>query len=215
MSSRRLLAPLAVLAIAGATGCLSRPALVSQSFSIDPPAARAAPPPCGLVLSLSRVEVEAPYSGRMLVYRTADHVVERDPYSRFAAPPATLLTTAIRGSLANAGFVRDVVRAGDGTRADAVLEVTVTDLAGELRPSGSSAILALRVRGRRVGGGAPPAEPFLKTYSKARAIPRAAAADVVDGWHQSLAEIVAELAADLRGYLAVSRDACAATVTAQ
>ena len=37
------------------------------------------------------------------------HGIERDPYAHFAAPPGWLLTSAIRGYLANADFVRDAV----------------------------------------------------------------------------------------------------------
>jgi uncharacterized lipoprotein YmbA len=200
--------PFAVLQIAAllvTTSCLSRPAMVTQSFSIDPPAAQSTDSPGGVVLALARVEVAPPYSGMSLVYRTGEHGLGRDPYARFAAPPAWLLTAAIRGYLLNADFVRDVVAPGAGTRSQAMVEVAVSKLEGELRPGGSSAVLTLRLRvSSDPGGAGGPSEILLKTYSKTMPIPRSTAKDIVNGWNQGLAEIMAEFQTDLRGSLAAA-----------
>ena len=197
------LAPVA--ALLAVTGCLSRPAMVSQSFSIDPPAPQSGSSRGGVVLALARVEVAPPYSGMSLVYRTGEHGVGRDPYARFAAPPGWLLTAAIRGYLANADFVRDVVAPGSGTRSGATVEVAVSTLAGELHAGGSSAVLTLRFRVLFDQSGARGAsEALLRTYSKTVPIPRPTARDVVNGWNQGLAEIMAEFQADLRGSLAAA-----------
>jgi uncharacterized lipoprotein YmbA len=188
-----------------AAGCLSRPQLVTRSFSIDPPTPRTESPSRGVVVQLARVEVSPPYSGQRLVYQTGEHEFERDPYARFAAPPGWLLTIAIRGYLANADFVRDVWAAGRGARPDVFVDVAVTQLAGEFRDGAFSAKIVLRVRaipqrpdGRRGS------EILLKTYSRAVSIPHANAADVVEGWNRGLAEIMAELEADLRATLSAS-----------
>ncbi len=197
------LAPLAALLVA--TGCLSKPALVSQSFSIDPPAPQSTGSPRGVVLALARVEVAPPYSGMSFVYRTGEHGLGRDPYARFAAPPGWLLTAAIRGYLTNADFVRDVVAPGAGTLSQATVEVAVSKLEGELHPGGSSAVLTLRFRVVSSPGDAPgPSEILLKTYAKNIPIPRSTAKDVVNGWNQGLAEIMAEFQTDLRGSLAAA-----------
>jgi hypothetical protein len=197
------LAPIA--ALLAATGCLSKPAMVSQSFSIDPPAPQSAAAPAGVVLALPRVEVMPPYSGQSLIYRIGEHGLGRDPYARFAAPPGWLLTAAIRGYLTNADFVRDVVTPGAGSRSEAMVEVAVSKLEGELHPGGSSAVLTLRFRVVSNPGGAPgPTEILLKTYSKTIPIPRSTAKDVVNGWNQGLAEIMAEFQTDLRGSLAAA-----------
>ena len=79
---------LRVAAVLASTGCLFRPVMVPQSFSIDPPAPQSMGSPGGVVLALARVEVAPPYSGQSLVYRTAEHSLGRDPYARFVAPPA-------------------------------------------------------------------------------------------------------------------------------
>ena len=196
---------LSALALSAATGCLSRPAMVSQSFSIDPPAPQSTGSQGGVVLALARVEVAPPYSGMSFVYRTGEHGLGRDPYARFAAPPGWLLTAAIRGYLMNADFVRDVVAPGAGTGSQATIEVSVSKLEGELGPNGSAAVLTLRFRvfaDRDSARG--PSEILLKTYSKTIPISRSTAKDVVNGWHQGLAEIMAEFQADLRGFLAAA-----------
>jgi uncharacterized lipoprotein YmbA len=198
----RPFAVLQIVALLVTTGCLSRPAMVTQSFSIDPPAAQSTGSPGGVVLALARVEVAPPYSGMSLVYRTGEHGLGRDPYARFAAPPAWLLTAAIRGYLLNADFVRDVVAPGAGTRSQAMVEVAVSKLEGVLRPGGSSAVLTLRLRVFFDPGGAGGlSEILLKTYSKTMPIPRSTAKDIVNGWNQGLAEIMAEFQTDLRGSL--------------
>jgi ABC-type transport auxiliary lipoprotein component len=195
-----VLAP--VVALSVATGCLSKPAMVSHSFSIDPPAPQSAAAPAGVVLALPRVEVMPPYSGQSLIYRTGEHGLGRDPYARFAAPPSWLLTAAIRGYLANADFVRDVVAPGADMPSQATVEVAVSRLEGELHSGGSSAVLTLRFRVVSSPGGATgPSEILLKTYSKTIPIPRSTAKEIVNGWNQGLAEIMAEFQADLRGSL--------------
>src|SRR5262249_23645081 len=154
------------------------------------------------VLSLARVEVAPPYSGQRFVYQVGENEFEIDPYAKFIAPPSWLLTVAIRGYLANADFVRDVTVSGRGGRPDAIVEVTVSQLAGELRPGGSSAVLALRIRVVPEGaGGRRGSEILLKDYSKTIAVPQATAGDIIHGWNQGLAEIMQEFESDLRSAL--------------
>jgi uncharacterized lipoprotein YmbA len=197
---------LAMVATAmGATGCLSRTALVPSSYSIDPPAKRSSSSSEGIVLSLPRVEVAPPYSGQSFVYRTGEHGLVRDPYARFASPPGWLLTAAIRGYLANADFVRDVVSPGHGIRSEATVECAVSELAGELRPSGSSAVLTLRFRVFSNPDGAHQAvEILLKSYSSTLPISPATAQEAVTGWNQGLADIMVEFQTDLRASLVAS-----------
>src|SRR5262249_6899467 len=140
-----------------------------------------------------------PYSGQRFVYQVGEGEFELDPYAKFIAPPSWLLTSAIRGYLANAEFVRDVTVSGRGGRPDAIVEVAVSRLAGELRPGGSAAALALRIRVIPEGaGGRRRSAILLKDYAKTIEVPRATASDVVHGWSQGLAEIMAEFEADFR-----------------
>ena len=198
---RRLTAPAALATVfvaLVAVGCLTRPALVPRSYSIDPPAPRSAASSGGVVLALARVDVSPPYSGQALLYRIGEHGFERDPYARFAAPPGWLLTVAIRGYLANADFVRDVVAPADGARSAATVHAAVLQMTGDLRGSASSAVLALRFRVLSGAGPRERSEILLKTYSKTIPIPHSAARDVVEGWNQGLAEIMTEFQADLQ-----------------
>ena len=103
------------------------------------------------------------------------------------------------------GMVQADITAGAGARSQAVVEVAVSKLEGELRPGGSSAVLTLRFRVfSDPGRAAEPSEILLKTYSKTIPIPRSTAKDVVNGWNRGLAEIMAEFQTDLRGSLAAA-----------
>jgi len=193
-------------ALSSVAGCLSKPAMVSQSYTIDPPAPQSATVLEGVTLALARVEVAPPYSGHSLVYRTGEHGLRRDPYARLVAPPGWLLTAAIRGYLTNADFIRDVVAPGGGTGSQATVEVAVIKLEGELRPGSSSAVMTLRFRVSSDFGSVHGTsdEILLKSYSKSIPIPRSTAKDVVNGWNQGLAEIMADFQADLRASLAAA-----------
>ena len=200
---RVLAAVSACLAAFGAQGCLSRAAVPSQSFTIDPPPVRSSAPPGGVVLALERVQVAPAYAGQALVYRTGEHGIERDPYAHLAAPPGWLLTSAIRGYLANADFVRDAVLSGSGLRAAATIEVTATELAGDLRPGSPAAILSLRFRVLTLAPDTrAPTEILLKTYARSVPIPERTAQAVVAGWNQELGTIMADFEMDLKAALA-------------
>jgi ABC-type uncharacterized transport system auxiliary subunit len=181
-----------------AAGCLTKPAMVPKSFSIDPPAPRSTASPGRVVLSVARVDVSPPYSGQALVYRIAEHGFERDPYARFTAPPSWLLTGAIRGYLANADYVRDVVAPGDGARADATIQTSVLQMAGDLRGRAPAAVLTLRIRVLSGPAARERSEILLKTYAKSIPITQSSARDVVDAWNKGLAEIMAEFQTDLQ-----------------
>jgi uncharacterized lipoprotein YmbA len=185
-----------------AAGCVSKPMLVTHVYTIDPPAARASAAPGRVILALKRVEVAPPYSGMAFIYRAGNHAIERDPYARFASPPGWLLAAAIRGYLANADFVRDVVSIGESLPAQASVEVSVSEIAGDLRTDGPSAVLALRFRVLSEPQ-SPDRNPelFLKTYTKSVPIPRRAAKEVAEGWNKGLEEIMAEFLADLKSHL--------------
>lgn len=193
----------AAVAALAAAGCLAKPALVSRSFSIDGPPARADAPAGGRVLTLAPVRVAAVYSGSYLTYRTGQHGIETDPYARLAAPPGSMLGAAIRGYLAASDFVRDVVLPGDGVASDARIEVYASELAGLLgnEPSGILT-LQFRVVVPRAGAAAGGMEILLKTYSRSVPLSRRTAAAVVEAWNRGLGEIMGEFGTDLQTALA-------------
>jgi cholesterol transport system auxiliary component len=192
-------------AVLGATSCLSGPAQAPRTFSIDPPAPQSPVSTGSVILALARVEVMAPYSGQSLVYSMGEHGFQRDPYAKFIAPPSSLLTAAIRGYLANADFVRDVVAPGDSKLSAVTIEVAVSKLAGELRVGGSSAVLVMRIRVRSSSGGDhEPSEILIKNYTASIPIAQATAQTVVNAWNQGLEIIMAQFQSDLRTLLAAA-----------
>jgi cholesterol transport system auxiliary component len=194
-----------VVAVLGAASCFSGPAMAPKTFSIDPPAPRSGASAGTVVLALPRVEVTAPYAGQSFVYSTGEHSFQRDPYAKFVAPPASLLTAAIHGYLVNAEFVRDVVAPGDSKLWTAKAEVAVIKMEGELRPSGASAVLIMRIRVHSGPASAHEStEILLKTYTSTIPIAKATAQNLVNGWNQGLENIMTEFQTDLRSSLAAA-----------
>jgi cholesterol transport system auxiliary component len=193
----------AVAVALGSTSCLSGPALAPRTFSIEPPAPRSVASTGSVVLAVSRVDVAQPYSGQSLIYSTGEHSFQRDPYARFVAPPAALLTAAIRGYLGNADFVRDVVAPGDNHLGVATVEVMVNKMQGELRSGGSAAVLTMRIRVRSGPASTQgPREILLKNYTATIPVARATAQEVVNAWNRGLEDIMTEFQSDLRSSLA-------------
>ncbi len=185
-------------------GCLAKPALVAQTFSIDPPPPReAARSRLARVVSLKKVEVAPQFDGKSLLYRTGDHELERDPYASFAAPPGDMLTAAIREYLRNARCVRDVVEPGDELPADLLVEVYASELSGDFRRADDAAgVLSLQflVLPARVASDTAPL--LRREYSRRNRVPRRAAGAVVVAWNQGLSEVMQDFLGDLEAALA-------------
>lgn len=190
------------IALGAAAGCVSKAALVPQSYAIDPPALAAAVPAAGgRILSLSRVDVAPPYAGLSFVYRSGDHAIQRDPYASFAVSPGWMLSSAIRGYLRNAAFIRDIVFPGDGLQADASIEARATELYADL---GSSpvAVLSLQVRVLSpAAAGAPVRELLLKSYTERVPMEVRSAQAAANGWNAALSSIMQSFLSDLQGAL--------------
>lgn len=203
MRSARTFLRAAAVAVLAAAGCLAKPAMVSQSFSIDGPRPRVEAPPAGRVLTLAPVRVAPAYAGSYLTYRTGQHGIETDPYARLASPPGSMLGAAIRGYLETSDFVRDVVQPGDGVAAEARIEVYASELAGLLGADPAGALtLQFRVVVPTDGASGGGTEILLKTYSRSVPLSRRTAAAVVEAWNQGLREIMDEFEADLKTALA-------------
>jgi uncharacterized lipoprotein YmbA len=183
-----------VVATIAAASCLSRPALVPQLFTIDPPVERAPVPGRGPAIAVKQVSVAAPFDGVELVYRSGPYRLERDPYATLAAPPAALLAEAIRTELARAGFVRESPD-GEAHRPDLRLDVEVRELSGDfVRPDQPAGVLVVGFVVSPADGGSP---LFRKVYARRMALPRRTADAVVTAWNQALAGMMRELERDL------------------
>jgi len=181
--------------------CATKLPRTPQTFTIDPPTPRSAPPATAArVVSLRRVEVAPTYAGADLVYRVGEHGIERDPYASLAAPPAWILTSAIRGYLRDADFIRDVVAPGEGMPVDAEIEPALTELYGDFsNPPEPAAVLSLHFRVLAPASSAMAArEIFLKTYTRRIPLSQRTAAAVVAAWNRALGEIMGEFLPDLK-----------------
>ncbi len=209
-SARCIAAGLALVGALLTGACASKLPERPQTFTIDPPAPRTSPAPTATrVVALRRAEVAPTYAGSELVYRVAEHGIERDPYASLAAPPAWILTSAIRGYLRDSDYIRDVVAPGEGIPVDADIEPTLTELCGDFSsPTESAAVLSLRFRVLAPATGAGTArEILLKTYTRRTPLTQRTAAAVVAAWNSALGEVMGEFLTDLKPVLPPGRSA--------
>jgi ABC-type uncharacterized transport system auxiliary subunit len=180
------------------TGCLSRPALVQQTFALQTShSAGPVAPKSNAVLALREVEVSPLFAGRDFVYRTGPNEYEVDPYAAFLISPSHTLAIALRGGLGATGAFKDVVEPESQLRADIDLEIHVTELYGDFRkPGPPAAVFSLRALFFEAGSKTAH-QPFLeKDYTRRVQLPKQTAAALAAAWDQGLSAIVGEVAAD-------------------
>jgi ABC-type uncharacterized transport system auxiliary subunit len=180
------------------TGCLSRPALVQQTFALQAaPPANSAAPKANTVLALRVVEVLPLFEGREFVCRTGADLYQADPYAGFLVSPSHTLAIALRSGLRNSGAFKDVVEPESQLGADIALEVHVTELYGDFRKPGQpAAVLSMRMLFFEAGSGTA-RQPFLeKEYASRVPLPQKTATALVAGWNQALSKTLAEAASD-------------------
>lgn len=193
--------------LAGA--CASKLPRTPESFTLNAPPAPATPAAGATrVVALLPSEVAPTYAGSDFVYLTGPHAIERDPYASFAAPPAWLLTSALRGYLRGAEYIRDVVTPGEGVPVDATIEPSLVEIAGDFTGASPEGVVVVHMRVLApAGAGSPVREILLKTYTARRPIAKNAAASVAAAWNEALAAIAAEFLADLKAALPPPRPA--------
>jgi ABC-type uncharacterized transport system auxiliary subunit len=180
------------------TGCLSRPALNKQTFAFSAPAIAATNVVAiGHVLGIRNLQIAAPFEGRSLVYRTGEFSYVRDPYAEFLEPPAEELVAPVRGWLRDNGDFRAVVEAGSALKPDTLVEVSVSQLFGDFRqPERPAAVLTMRFVFFDATNGVPGKVILQQEYSRSIPLSAPTAAALMEGWNQSLAEILAEVSSD-------------------
>lgn len=182
--------PLACSLLLGlCAGCLSlsSEAPAAKAWTLDavpdaPPAAQPAAEGAGkaafATTRVGAVSVDAPFDRTPFVVRRADGSVAFDHANVFASSPGALLRAPVRRRLGADGRFGSVVGLSSAARADAQVEVQVTDLSLDCRTPGrrrACAALALDVvkagRGPRVvalrGAGAGEADAAAGDYSLA------------------------------------------------
>ncbi|MBV8879865.1 MAG: membrane integrity-associated transporter subunit PqiC, partial [Planctomycetaceae bacterium] len=150
----------------------------------------------GTVLRVRRVSASKMCDGSELVTRTADAVYESDFYNVMFVPPAAQIGEQAQRWLAGSKLFGHVVGAGSSIPETHVLEANLVSLHGDLR-HGDAAAAVLEIQFLLVQVGADPATVVLqKTYREA-VVCGAEPAQLVKGWSEGLAKILAALEADV------------------
>jgi uncharacterized lipoprotein YmbA len=170
--------------------------LVPQLFTINPPPESAVPFAArGRTIAVRRVSVAAPFDGRELVYRTGPYRLERDPYAILAAPPAALLTEAIRSHLPQPDSVDWAAQVREAHGPDLQLDVDVGELSGDFtHPEQAAGVIVVTFRVSSANAASP---FFRKVYTRRVVLSKRTAEAVVTAWNEALAEVLGELERDL------------------
>ena len=181
------------------TGCLSRPALVHETFALHPSIGlqNTNSSPHG-VLVLRTVQVCPLFEGRCFVYRVGADLYEADRYAEFLVPPNRALAIALRACLRTSGLFADVLEPGSQLAADTVLEVHAFELYGDFRkPAPPAAVLAVRLLLFNSEKGPEQKLLLRKDYARRVILNEATASALVTGWNQALTEIMSEASLDI------------------
>jgi cholesterol transport system auxiliary component len=180
------------IAVCLLTGCLARPHLEQQTFLFAPPSPAPAKAVAGSrVLAIRNLQVAAPFEGRAFVYRTGDFAYDRDPYAEFMVPPAQGLLSPICNWWREAGGFSAVTEAGSALKTDTLVEIQVSQLYGDFRPSESAtAVLAMRFVFFDAINGLPGKVIFQREYPRDIPLKSRTAAALIEGWNQALAQIL-------------------------
>jgi ABC-type uncharacterized transport system auxiliary subunit len=198
---RRLLSIFGLLSLAFVlSGCLTRPAIKTQTFAFSVPLmVTTNGAPKGRVLSIRTLEIAPPFDGRSLVYRTGDFSYERDPYAEFLSSPAEELVASISGILSANGCFSAVVGMGSAVTPNTLVEINISQLYGDIRNPGSPyAVLAMQVVFVNAKNGVPGNVILQRSYSRRIPVKSATAAAFMKGWNEALVEIFGEVASDFR-----------------
>ncbi len=192
--------PLAVVAVAAglllASCTLRQPAVLTDSFDFDLPAA-----PAGVAggrsITVLPFTAAAGASGQMLLYRVDDVRYERDFYNRWLAPPARLLTGALRQWLeqSRVGPVREP---GSPLASDLLIQPRLTDLYADYRrPSQPRAVVAMTIVVIERGS-AGSRQIFERSYRREAPMSGVSPAAAAEAWSRGVADVFAAFTADLR-----------------
>lgn len=188
------------VAACGLTGCLSRPALTKQSFSFDLPAASATNVVnSNLVLGIRSLQIDTPFDGRSLVYRTGAFEYKRDPYAEFLEAPGEELLPAISEWLRRSGSFDAVVAGGGALKPDLFVEIHVSKLFGDFRqPTHPTAVIAVQFMFFDATNGIPGKAILKKECSRNTQLNAPTAVALMAGWNDAWGEILSEVSVDFR-----------------
>ncbi len=198
---RSIVSILAILvAILALCGCLSKPPLHKQTFTLGaPPTASASVVAGDRVLGIRHLQIAPPFDGRSLVYRTGEFSYVRDPYAEFLDPPEEDMVAPVRGWLRRTGGFSDVVDSASALKPNTVVDISVTEIYGDFRRSEHPcAVVTMHLAFFEATNGVPRKPILQQEYSRSLPITAPSAAALMAGWNQAFGGIFAEVASDLR-----------------
>lgn len=205
-------AALCVALVLGACS-IGKPVPQATTYIVEPPPAPEAAARRAEALRIGSVRVAAAFAGNSLVFRLDDVQYVSDPYNAFIADPAAMLGSKIADWLDRASPFKAVAQPGSttsGGSAPFVLEATVTELYGDLRP-GTSPAAVTTIQFALVDTRGPRASTvYERTISRRVTIEQATAAAVVRGYGTALGEVLGQLRTDLAALPAPNAQAAAA-----
>jgi uncharacterized lipoprotein YmbA len=189
-----------LVCVIGLTGCLARTPLKQQTFFFGSPDVATTNSVAGnRALAIRKLQVAAPFDGRLLVYRTGEFTYVDDPYAAFLAAPEEELMAPVRAGLCREGGFSTVVGTGSALKANTLVEINVSQLYGDFRdPASAKAVLTMQFLFFKASKGVASKPLFQKEYSRSIALDQPSAADLMKGWNQGLNEILAEVLTDYR-----------------
>jgi len=188
---------LLLAAAVGLSACtLRQPAVQTDNFTFDLATPRAGRPGTSSISVLPFTAAPAA-SGQMFLYRADEIRFEHDFYNRFLAPPARLLTGALRTWLmrSQAGPVREP---GAPLASDLIVQPHLTELYADYRDLGRPrAVVAMTMTliARRPDGNR---ELFERSYRREIPLREVSPAAAVEGWSRGVSQIFAQFTRDLR-----------------
>jgi cholesterol transport system auxiliary component len=181
-------------------GCLSKPALLKQTFAFA--AAEAVPTnilATTRVLGIRKLQIAAPFEGRSLVYRTGDNAYVRDPYAEFLDTPAASLLVTIREWLRDSAGFAVVIGPGSSLKPNTLAEIEVTRLHGDFRqPRRPVAVLTMRFLFFDAPNAIPGRVLLEREYARSMVLKSATPSALMEGWNQALMQILTQVVSDLR-----------------
>jgi hypothetical protein len=136
-------------------------------------------------------------SGQMLLYRVEESRFEHDFYNRLLAPPAQMLSGALRRYLSQSriGQIREP---GAPLASDFVVQPRLTELYADYRDEAhpKAVVSMVMVLIRRGDDGS--REVFERTYRRSVPLPMISPQHAVDGWSRGIGQIFGEFTADVR-----------------
>ena len=189
----------ACVALSLASCSIGKPIPQATTYVVSPPipATRTTAMQRPETLLMGNVRVVAAFAGNALVYRTDDVRFTSDPYQAFIADPGAMLGSQMAAWLDRAGPFKGVAQPGSAQPASYVLEATVTELYGDLRP-GERPAAVMAVRFVLIDEkGSHPKTIYEGTINRRVDLAQATPDALVRGYGTALSEILEQLVSDL------------------